>query len=113
MLFNGCKKIKKINGNNWYGNKIEDMSYLFNRCSNLDEIYLGYITTNNVKNMRGLFNGCAKISKIPSVITKGNFQSLEDISIIFQDCTSLNKSIDIKAQNPTLYLKDIITDLKY
>ena len=107
MLFNGCKKIKKINGNNWYGSKIEDMSYLFNRCSDLDEIHLGYIITNNVKNMCGLFNGCTKISKIPSVITKGYFQSLEDISIIFQDCTSLIKSIDIRAQNPTLYLKDI------
>ena len=100
MLFNGCKNLLSINGNNWYGNKIHDMSYAFNRCEKLASINLGYISTNNVTNMCGLFNGCISLTKIPSVIKNSKIENVEDISIMFQDCTGL-ESVELSNFNTT------------
>ena len=99
MLFNGCKNLQKINGKYWYADNITNMSYAFNRCESLEEIHLGKnFTTNNVKNMCGLFNGCTKLKKVPSAISGGNIQNVEDISIMFQGCQALT-NIDIKKYN--------------
>ena len=86
MLFNGCRHLQKINGKYWYADNITNMSYAFNRCECLEEIHLGNITTNKVKNMCGLFNGCTKLKKVPSAISGGTIQNVEDISIMLQGC---------------------------
>ena len=99
MLFNGCINLKEINGTKWNADNITNMSYVFNRCESLEEIHLGKnFTTNNVKNMCGLFNGCTKLKKVPSAISGGNIQNVEDISIMFQGCQALT-NIDIKKYN--------------
>ena len=105
MLFNGCKNLLNVDGKEWYGNKIEDMSYTFNRCKKLKEIHLGYIKTDNVKNMCGLFNGCESLTKIPSVITSSKTPSLQDISIMFQNCEKLD-NINVTNFN-TKHVKDM------
>lgn len=105
MIFNGCKNLTVINGNNWYANNLVDISYAFNRCENLSEIHLGNIATNNVKSLCGVFNCCKKLIKLPSVVSKWNTQNAEDISIMFQECNML-KSIDIKNYN-TSKVKDM------
>ena len=105
MLFNGCKNLSTVDGNYWYGNKIEDMSYTFNRCKKLTVIHLANIKTDNVKNMCGLFNGCESLTKIPSVITSSKTPSLQDISIMFQNCEKL-ENINVANLN-TKQVKDM------
>jgi len=98
MLFNGCRQLQKINGQSWNADNITNMSYVFNRCESLEEIHLGNVKTNKVKNMCGLFNGCIKLIKIPSSMSNWNIQNVEDISIMFQDCKTLEK-VDIRNYN--------------
>ena len=66
------------------------MEYLFDRCEKIAEINLGIFNTEYVKSMRGLFNGCSSLTRIRA---KKNWETsiLEDISIMFQGCSSLEK----------------------
>ena len=105
MLFNGCKNLLTVDGNSWSGSKITDMSYAFNRCKKLTDIHLGNIKTDNVKNMCGLFNGCESLTKIHSVITSSKTPSLQDISIMFQNCEKL-ENINVTNFN-TKHVKDM------
>ena len=104
MLFNGCKSLTSINlPKTWYTTNLEDMSYMFNRCANLKEIHnLKILQTFKVKNMCGVFNGCEKLDNIKIDFKTPN---VEDMSIMFQNCRSLEK-IDIRFSD-TKRLKDI------
>ena len=62
FLFNGCRKLIKIEAKNikdWNVRNVEDMSYMFSRCIKLKEIHgINNWKTNNLKNVCGMFNRC-------------------------------------------------------
>ena len=98
MLFSGCKNLNIINFPKWYSSKLEDMSYLFNRCTNLKEIHnIGKLNTDNVTNISGLFNYCKNLINIPSL--SWNTQKVENMNLIFQSCSSIEKINDIQKWN--------------
>ena len=91
MLFNGCKNLIKVDKlSEWQAPKLKKMEYLFDRCEKIADINLGTFNTEQVKSMCGLFNGCSSLTKI-NAKKIWETSNLEDISIMFQGCSSLKR----------------------
>ena len=109
MLFNGCKNLVNAKDDKlyeWQAPNLKKMEYLFNRCEKIADINLGPFNTEQVKSMCGLFNGCSSLTTIK---TKKIWETsnLEDISIMFQGCSSLVKGDFISYLSNTSKVKDM------
>ena len=64
-MFNGCYKLKKINGINKFNTeKVLYMNRMFNECTSLEYLDISNFNTRNVINMEDMFNGCYKLKEI-------------------------------------------------
>ena len=107
MLFNGCKNLIKVDKlSEWLAPKLKKMEYLFDRCEKIADIYLGTFNTEHVKSMCGLFNGCSSLTVIKAKKI-WETSNLEDISIMFQGCSSLEKGDFISYLSNTSKVKDM------
>jgi surface protein len=107
MLFNGCKNLIYVDKlSEWQAPNLKKMEYLFDRCEKIEDIYLGTFNTEHVKSMRGLFNGCSSLIRIK---TKKIWETsnLEDISLMFQGCSSLEKGDFISYLSNTSRVKNM------
>ena len=108
-MFSGCTNLNAIYLDNFYTNKVTDMSYMFANCKSLEVIEFGMtinpldedvlfakgmfsnrdnFLTSNVKNMAGMFASDVSLNNI-SVLSSWDTQSVEDMSSMFYYNTSL------------------------
>jgi hypothetical protein len=110
MLFNGCKNLVNVDKlsklSEWQAPNLKKMEYLFNRCEKIADINLGPFNTEQVKSMCGLFNGCSSLTGIKAKKI-WETSNLEDISIMFQGCSSLKNGDFISYLSNTSKVKDM------
>ena len=88
-MFNGCYKLKKINGINKFNTeKVLYMNRMFNECTSLEYLDLSNFNTKNVINMEDMFNGCYKLKEING-LNKFNTNKVLYMNKMFQDCNAL------------------------
>ena len=85
-IFNGCYKLKKINGINKFN--IVFMNKMFNECTSLEYLDLSNFYTSNVINMEDMFNGCYKLKEING-LNKFITGRVLYMNKMFQDCNAL------------------------
>ena len=97
-MFDGCSKLKKINGlNNFNTLNVTNMRSMFEKCSELEHLDLSNFNTFKVTNMENMFNQCHELKKIEGI---HNFKTENVVSIraMFRDCNAL-KSLDLSNFN--------------
>ena len=62
--FHGCKKLEKLNLQNWNISSVTNMLFLFKECENLIELNLSGWENINVKDMKEMFQDCKKLKNI-------------------------------------------------
>ena len=64
-MFAGAGKLISINfGNDFYTNKVKDMSLMFVNCVKLNSLDLSTFYTDNVTNMKQMFNNCLELREL-------------------------------------------------
>ena len=88
-MFNGCNKLKEINGiNKLITNNVEDMGGMFQDCNELEHLDLSNFNTSKVTNMICMFCACLKLKEIKG-INKFKTNKAKSMKAMFQFCTEL------------------------
>lgn len=81
-MFSTNQNIEFINfGNNFYTNKVTDMSLMFLNCSKLKELDLSTFYTSNVTNMQKMFNNCEELTSLD--LSSFDTRNVTDMSLMF------------------------------
>ena len=97
-MFNGCYKLKEINGLNKFNtNKVLYMNKMFQDCNALTYLDLSNFNTSNVINMEYMFNRCKNLKEIKG-INRFITYKVTNLKSMFQDCNSL-ESLDLSNFN--------------
>ena len=112
-MFSGCTNLNAIYLDNFYTNKVTDMSYMFANCKSLEVIEFGMtinpldedvlfakgmfsnrdnFLTSNVKNMAGMFEGCESLAAFK--LQNLDVHSVMDFTDMFAGCSSM-KNMDL------------------
>ena len=81
-MFTSNYNLEFINfGNNFYTNKVTDMSGMFVNCSKLKELDLSTFYTSNVTNMQKMFNNCEELTSLD--LSSFDTRNVTDMSLMF------------------------------
>ena len=81
-MFSTNQNIEFINfGNNFYTNKVTDMSLMFLNCSKLKELDLSTFYTSNVTNMQKMFNNCEELTELD--LSSFDTRNVTDMTLMF------------------------------
>ena len=97
-------KIKYIDLNIFNNIQIEDISYMF-ALSTINKFNFSEINFNTIKNISHLFENCTSLETI-EISSNINLEKLEDISYMFRGCESLT-SLDLSNFIQTNNVKDM------
>ena len=95
-MFNGDKKLTKLDLNSWDTNNVTDMTGMFTFCNNLGSVNLRDWDVSNVETMNSMFCWDDNIADID--VSKWNTKSLTNTAVMFQGCVSLTK-LDVSNWN--------------
>ena len=81
-MFAGAGKLISINfGNDFYTNKVKDMSLMFVNCVKLNSLDLSTFYTDNVTNMKQMFNNCLELRELD--LSSFDTRKVTDMSLMF------------------------------
>ncbi len=81
-MFAGAGKLISINfGNDFYTNKVKDMSLMFVNCVKLNSLDLSTFYTDNVTNMKQMFNNCLELRELD--LSSFDTRKVTDMSVMF------------------------------
>ena len=89
-MFNGCSKLKEINGiNNFDISKINNLKKMFEGCYELKYLDLSNFNTSKVKDMTTLFNQCYELEYLD--LSNFDTTNVTDMSYMFTQCQNMKE----------------------
>ena len=95
-MFENCKTIKKIDGNNFNASKLKFTDKMFSECDKLEEIKIDKWKVSNVESMSSMFEKCKALKEF--IAPEWKTKNVKIMDYIFEECSSLRK-IDITNWN--------------
>ena len=91
-MFNGCKKLERLNVSGLNTENVENMAGMFANCSALKSLDLSNFKTAKVENMTGMFENSSALKSLDL----SNFKTakVENMTCMFKGCTGL-ESINV------------------
>ena len=87
-MFAGAGKLISINfGNDFYTNKVKDMSLMFVNCVKLNSLDLSTFYTDNVTNMKQMFNNCLELRELD--LSSFDTSNVTNMTWMFSGSTNL------------------------
>ena len=92
MMFNNCRKLKRLDVSSFDTKNVTDMCMMFGSCRKLKSLDVSSFDTKNVTDLRGMFICCKELEHLD--ISGFNTKNVTDMGRMFQQCETL-KNLDV------------------